>query len=205
MTTLEKAIESRSREAVARLLAAGADPNAPGADRPHWRPLHAAIEELEHGGPIDAVILLIRHGAQVDAWDGRHEATPLLMASFRGQREAVRLLLACGADPNVVGAEGDSPLRWWVELGDWEMAALLLACGATRTINEPGGLTGMTALGIAASRLDWPMIALLLEYGADPEALDADRRRAGERVPEANVPPEVLNVLVALLGSRPST
>ena len=67
---------------------------------------------MDHGGPLEAIILLTRNGASVDAWDARNEATPLLMAIFRGQREALHLLLALRAETNIVGAEGDSPLRW---------------------------------------------------------------------------------------------
>lgn len=108
------------------------------------------------------------------------------MALFRGQIEAVRLLLAVGGDPNVVGSEGDSPLRWSVEQGDYDTAAMLLRCGATKTINASGGLMGMTALGQAAKRLDLKMIELLLRAGADPEAYDADKLTAYQRLPARN-------------------
>jgi ankyrin repeat protein len=129
------------------------------------------------------VVQLLRHGATVDAWDARHDATPLLMSLFRGQDEATRLLLARGADPNVRGAEGDSPLRWSVQHDDLATAALLLRSGAGTTIDEPGGPTGANALGMAAKRLNVPMIELLLAHGADPRALDADRFTAHDRLP----------------------
>lgn len=41
----------------------------------------------------------------------------------------------------------------------------------------------MTALGLAASRLDIPMLTLLLQAGADPEVLDADSRTARKCLP----------------------
>jgi hypothetical protein len=40
-----------------------------------------------------------------------------------------------------------------------------------------------TALGIAARRLDLPLIELLLKHGANPQALDLDRRTAAELLP----------------------
>jgi uncharacterized protein len=176
-------IESHDLDLLAKMLSNNVDLNCLRSDSLAWTPLHEAIEQLEDGGSIDALVLLLRHGASIDIWDGNHDSTPLLMALFRGHLEVVRLLLAAGADPNVVGSEGDSPLRWCIERGDHDTAALLLRCGATRTIDSFGGPTGMTALGQAAYRLDLKMIEILLNAGADPEALDADRFTAARRMP----------------------
>jgi hypothetical protein len=62
-------------------------------------------------------------------------------------------------------------------------AALLLRASAIRTVNEYGGLRGLTALGIAAKNLDIPMIRLLLEAGADRESRDEDAKLPLERLP----------------------
>jgi|SRR5579859_862290 len=103
---------------------------------------------------------------------GTAHETSLVTTQVPGSQaigEAVRILLAAGADPNVVGDEGDSPLCLSVEANDQEMAALLLRCGADKTINQAGAVTGgMTALQVAAYRLNLPMIKLLLAAGADP-------------------------------------
>lgn len=197
------AIENHDLDRVTELLEGGADPNVIKAEWPKWLPLHAAIEELEYGGSVEALVLLLRCGARVDGLGADKNATPLLMALFRKQLEAVRILLAAGADPNLEGSEGDSPLRVCVELGDREAAAMLLRCGATKTVDGAGGLSGMSALGRAASRLDLAMIELLLKAGADPEALDADMRAARERLPPRG--PENLqawDVAAALLAGR---
>jgi ankyrin repeat protein len=174
------AIESYDLDRLSLVLAGGGDPNARKAVPPHWSPLHEAINELEDGGPIEALVLLLRHGADVEGTEGD---TPLLMALYRAQPEAVHLLLAAGANTNVHGPEGDSPLRVAVGRGDRGTAATLLRCGAQATINEAGAPTGASALGIAAMRLDVPMIALLLQAGADPDALDADHLTARDRLP----------------------
>lgn len=187
---LFEAIEQRNMDRLAALLEAGVDPNEAQQGGPGYTPLQAAINELEDGGSIEALILLLRHGAKVDGWDPDKEVTPLLMALFRRQGEAVRILLAAGADTNVRGAEGDSPLRWCVEKRDHETAALLLRCGASRTIEDSGGPSGMTALGRAAYNLDVPMVELLLAAGADPEALDVDLQTAREHMPEPPVDEE---------------
>src|SRR5690242_7177920 len=162
---LFEAIEKHDLERLTTLLEEGADPNVRKAEWPKWLPLHAAVEELEYGGSVEAVILLLRHGAHVDGLDSDRDATPLLMAIFRRQPEAVRMLLAAGADANFEDGEGDSPMRACAQLGEHDMAAMLLRCGATQTLDEAGGLSCMTALGRAASRLDIPMLELLLRAG----------------------------------------
>lgn len=177
------AIEAHDMDLLTLALSRGDDPNALGAEPLGWQPLHAAIEELEYGGPIEALVLLLRYGAKVDAYDAQQDTTPLLMAVFRGQTAAICILLTAGADPNVVGSEGDSPLRWSVEQHNLEMAAMLLRCGATKTLDRGGGPSGMNALGRAAMGLDLPMLELLLRMGADPEAHDLDGRKAFERLP----------------------
>jgi uncharacterized protein len=175
---LYEGIESGNVDRVAELLAAGADPNM---TRPrYYTPLQDAVCELEAGsenepgGPLDAIVLLLRYGADVNRWDEDHETTPLLLAVQRNHIEAVRILLAAGADPNVRSNVGDSPLRWCAEKGYLEMARLLLLCGATKTIHEGGTPAGMNALGLAATRLQVDMVRLLLAFGADPRIGDTD-------------------------------
>lgn len=191
-TELFEAIKRHDLNDLARLLKDGVNPNAAQPTHSKWSPLqegwhtlYAAIEELEEGGSIEALVLLLRYGASVEGW-GRPENndSPLLMALFREQAEAVRILLAAGADPNVEGCEGDTPLRWSAEHGDTSMAAMLLRCGATKTIDSGGGPTGRTALGWAAHSLNTPMVVLLLGFGASVDALDADHRTARMRMPQ---------------------
>src|SRR5258707_1433083 len=199
--TLLKAIEDHNMNRLSSLLSHGADANELQIQQYGWRPLHLAIDELEDGGSIQALILLLRYGASVNAWTAKHGATPLLMALFRGQAEAARILLAAGADPNVVGDEGDSPLCVCVEQNDQEMAALLLRCGADKTINQSGaGPMGMNALGFAAHRLNLPIIKMLLAAGADP-ALVVDYRTAQQCLPPRDTAdPQAWDEAMALLG-----
>ena len=145
--------------------------------------MQVAINELSDGGEFDVVLALIEYGADVNAWDVERDMTPLLVAVCENELAAVEALLKAGAEPNVCSSEGDTPLRACVERGNVGMATLLLSAGATRTINDWGGLTGYTALGHAARRLDLPMIKLLLDAGADPRAPDEDGRPAHYRLP----------------------
>jgi ankyrin repeat protein len=145
-----------------------------------------AINQLEEGGDLDTVLLLLNHRADVNAWDFGHNVTPLLLAIFNEQLHVVEILLKAGADPNVRNCEGDSPLRVCVEHGHLLTAQLLLKAAATKTVDEWGGLRGLTPLGMAAQKLDLPMLELLLDAGANPHALDEDYKTARERLPEAN-------------------
>ena len=147
------------------------------------RPLQVAIYELADGGELDVLLALLERGADVNAWDLKRDKTPLLVAVCESELAAVEVLVNAGAEPNVRSSEGDTPLRACAEVGDVGMASLLLSAGATRTINDWGGLTGCTALGIAISRLDIPMMKLLLDAGADPEAPDDNRQPTRDRLP----------------------
>ncbi len=80
------------------------------------------------------------------------------------------------------------------------MAAMLLRCGAGKTIDSLGGFEGLTALGRAVKRLNVPMVQLLLDAGADPEALDANDRTARDYLPpRENVDPQAWDAVLALL------
>ncbi|MEZ4309745.1 MAG: ankyrin repeat domain-containing protein, partial [Polyangiaceae bacterium] len=167
---------------------AGANPNEGGRSRygdVREYPLHAAIGELEEleavgecgpetAGPLDAVVLLLRHGARVTGWNPSREGDPLLMAVIINHTEAVRLLLAAGAEPNIRDGEGTSPLRVCADKGYLDVASLLLLCGAAKTIEEWGGDRAMTALGLAARGLHVEMVKLLLAHGADPQGRNVD-------------------------------
>ena len=197
------AIQTRDLDRLAALLAAGADPNEGGKSRyvdDHEFPLQAAIGELkaygenDPGGPepagsIDAVVLLLRHGTRVKGWDVNKEGDPLFMAVFNNHIEAVRLLLAAGAEPNLKDDEGYSPLRVCAQKGYLEMARLLILCGANKTIHEAGGGgSGMNALGYAATRLNIDMVRLLLTHGADPLVEDNDRMTTFTRLQYTRLP-----------------
>jgi ankyrin repeat protein len=177
MSKLFKAIRSHDLAQIKDALASSTDVNLLSSEH-RWTALHEAVNELEEGCPVQAIKLLLQHGANANAWDLNKDSTPLLMAVFRNQKEAVEILLKAGANPNVRGGEGDSPLRFCAEQGFYDIAVLLLDYGAAQTINEGGGPSGMSALGRAVWRSDLGFIDLLLNAGADPQACDLDRRSA---------------------------
>jgi ankyrin repeat protein len=202
---LFKAIERHQTGRVAELLSQGADPNAIEADGRGWTPLHSAIEELENGGSLEVLTLSLKHGANVNGWDASHQWTPLLMAMLRKNKEAARILLDVGADAGVRGDEGDSPLILCVEDQDCELAAQLLRSGAKKTINEWGPYGGLSALALAASQFNIPMIELLLDAGADPAALEDDHKTPRDHLPPREEhDPQAWDRVMEMLGRRKS-
>jgi hypothetical protein len=91
--------------------------------------------------------------------------TPLMRAATRGHAEAVRRLLAAGADPNTRPVLGRTTLSGAAGTGRDICVALLLAGGADVDLATS---TGDTAL-CAAARREYPRcVKLLLDADANP-------------------------------------
>jgi ankyrin repeat protein len=186
---------------VRALLERGADPDLPREDC--WRPLHIAIGQIGAGGTIDFVTLLIAHGADVNAWDANGHETPILSAVEPPELDVARVLLEAGADPNVRRSTHESPLQLAVENEDLEMTALLLRHGAGQTMDEWGGLRGLTPLGMSARKFNVPIIELLIAQGADPQALDEYDETARDKLPPREAhDPQTWDRIIELLGRR---
>ena len=93
--------------------------------------------------------------------------TPLHTASAKGDADAVRRLLASGANPNVK-ADKRSPLHLAVERGYLEVVRLLIDGGAEPNVNKGRVRPNRTPLHLAVERGDLEAVRLLLEGGADP-------------------------------------
>jgi len=100
-----------------------------------------------------------------------HHGTPLHCAAGWGQLNMEQTLIAHGADPNIHRQErGDTPLMNAIAYDHISCITPLLAAGAD--INACDNM-GRTALSIAISRhLDFPLVRLLLEKGANPNIPD---------------------------------
>ncbi len=107
---------------------------------------------------------LIAAGAPVDGRDG--EFTPLIWAARSGQVEALRLLVARGADPNRRAGVNDwTPVLHAIHKGQTDTAVALLEAGA-----RLDGSIGEEALMMAAGYGNAWMVRVLLERGMDPHA-----------------------------------
>ena len=89
----------------------------------------------------------------------------LVLAATSGRPEDVRAALADGADPNITGDDGFTPLMWASASGNVQSMKLLIDAGAKVYTMSPSGITPLT---MAAQRGQVDAVRLLLDSGADP-------------------------------------
>jgi uncharacterized protein len=181
-TSLMRCAYTGSEAAVSALLAHGADVNAAELGEGQTALMWAVAEQhpkvvrqlIEHGAAIRARTSTRREVRAFADSDSRNPSdrreglyggfTPLLFAARHGDLDSARLLLAAGANPNDVGADGNSALVVASHSGNGQLAVLLLEAGADPNAAE----AGYTALHTAILRSDEPLVRALLVHGADP-------------------------------------
>jgi len=89
----------------------------------------------------------------------------LAEAAAEGNGARVRELIAAGADPNVRGAKGVTPLQWALYHRSPDGLKALLSAGADPAV---GSDDGMTVVHLAAMANDPRLLRALLEQGVDP-------------------------------------
>jgi ankyrin repeat protein len=200
------AVQKGDADKVSRLLRK--DPSLLEAKRSGVSALRVAVY---HGHP-DIARIFVERGARLDVFDAsaigetarlsellaedpsRANAfasdgfTPLGLGAFFRHPEAVRLLLAHGAQVNVASqnAQRVAPLHSAVAGGTVEIVRELLAHGADVHAREGG----FTPLHGAAAEGNEEMVHLLLAHGADPAArsdagktpADLARERGKEKI-----------------------
>jgi ankyrin repeat protein len=109
--------------------------------------------------------------------------SPLGLAAFFGHAEVVALLLARGADVNVVSqnAMRVGPLHSAVAGNHTELARTLVEAGADVNAAQQDGFTPLMG---AAQNGNAPLVRLLLAHGARPESLTGDGRSAADLAQE---------------------
>ncbi len=91
---------------------------------------------------------------------------PVADAAMRGDRAAVQALIRSGADVNLAQGDGMTALHWAAELGDADMARMLLVAGANAAATTRIG--DFTPLHVAAQEGSGEVVKALLDAGADP-------------------------------------
>ncbi len=208
-TPLHYAVDAGLAEIVELLLAAGADPNAPGwsgGEEKNWPPLLAALrltrpaqppspDEPETAGARIAVVeALLKHGADVNGrlthgWTALHRAVQL------NQAEMAALLVANRADVNARGSRpADEPQLGPRKAESARSGASLSASAPPRRGPQPVGPVSGTSFGQGAEALpaDIDMTPLhvavvnqsleLVEFLLEHGA-DANARNAAGRTP----------------------
>ncbi len=150
-----RAINVDNPDAVARMLAAGLDPNQLDT---HGQP--ALIAALQAESPKAAKVLMEAKGIDIDVRNHAGE-TPLMMAALKGEAALAAELVAHGA---AVQKEGWSPLHYAATGGNVEIVKLLLSKGAALEARSPNG---STPLMMAARYANEGAVDALLAAGAD--------------------------------------
>ncbi len=172
-SVLSLAVGASRHESVRVLLDAGADPQRQSESS-------ALMKKAAEKGDVAVLEALIAHGVPVDVPD--HEAwTPLMEACHWNQLDAVRFLIACGANVNAATLNnqpdylgGSTPLitAAKIEQGKPTALSVLLDSGAEL---EAADCSGGTALKWAAMCGSIDAVKLLLDRGANPNS-SAQRR-----------------------------
>jgi ankyrin repeat protein len=160
-TTLIMAAEQGDRATALRLLAKGADPNAPGPDGTTAVMWAASHDDLE------LVRALIKAGANVKL-KNQFGTSALTEAAIIGSAPIIGALLKAGADPNSKNPEGETPLMAVARSGNVEAAKRLVEARADVNAEENWG--GQSALMWAAAQSQAEMVKFLASNGADVNA-----------------------------------
>jgi uncharacterized protein len=123
--------------------------------------------------------------------------TVLHLAAFFGEVEAVRILIARGAevDPRGSGWMTGTPLHSAASSGRTEIAVLLLEAGADPDAKQSGG---WAPLHSAAMNRDSSLIEELLQRGADPSAINDDGRSVLDMAQDGGDPDVIARIEEAL-------
>jgi ankyrin repeat protein len=136
------------------------------------RRLHSAFSILHLGRPL---ALLAAVGVLAAATSLAAADPTLLEAVERGDRAAALRLLATGADPNIAGADGTTPIMWAAANDDLELVRALIKSRANVTLKNQLGTTALTEAAIVGSA---PIVDALLKAGADPNTKNPEGETA---------------------------
>ena len=173
ITILHVMVDRNSKDIVTLLVKAGADVSAIDTGGGGGRALHTAA----YRNYPEITQLLIDAGADIDAKDD-YEATPLHDAAQRGSIDVMRILLQAGADPNARTKTGGTPFMGAVGhafIPDWDEGKEFNH--ETKTYEYPY-YDERLARGEQSIITSLAMLKLLLEYGADPHAVNHNGKNA---------------------------
>lgn len=101
-----RAAYHKQSEKIEKLIAAGGDPNQPGLVG------ILPIQQASFTGHTETLLALLKGHADPKKMTDSMKIPALSLAAFNGRAEAVRLLLAWGADPLQKDGDGDCPMDY---------------------------------------------------------------------------------------------
>ncbi|MGV3614652.1 MAG: ankyrin repeat domain-containing protein [Fimbriimonas sp.] len=174
-------------EILARLLDLGVSPNA-------IRPTETfAVSALVWAAMVEKVDVL-RFLMGAGAAPGEDAGALMVEAAAQDSREMLDLLLAAGAPVDAKGEEGDTALIVAARLGHLETIHFLFLHGANPNLPNDQGETPLHA-AIKDLRNPWELTDLLLQSGADIDAVDHEGRTVLMNAVAARPPEEVQRFL----------
>lgn len=135
-----------------------------------WAPMHTAAS-------ADKSLLLrqlVVSGARVDIADQKKQ-TALMIASARGYKQSVKILLEMRAAVGAADGAGKSPLHHAVSGSSDAVHVIAMLLGAKADVNARDN-AGLTPLSVATAIQDVPCIEALLTGNANPLVLDCNNR-----------------------------
>ena len=188
ITVLMVASTHRNRDAIFVLLHAGVDPNI--VDGNGNTLLHYAVD-----GDYSKEVLqsIVESGIDVNATN-KNGITALMMASRRGNIDAISVLLHAGADPNIVDGDGNTLLHYavYVDCSKDVLQAIVHSCIDVNTTNRDG----ITALMTASRWGNIDAISVLLHAGVDPNIVDCNGNTLLHYAVDGDYSKEVLQTIV---------
>jgi ankyrin repeat protein len=166
------------------LLKGGADPNTVHANG------ETVLMTAARTGKVDGVRVLLDHGADVNVKEPDRGQTALMWAAAEGNAEVAQLLIDRRADVNARSNVGFMPLHFAAREGRIDAARVLVKAGADikamaaeyitqcwicggdiKRRSAPRDPVGPNALFLAAMNSHFELATMLLEAGADPNAM----------------------------------
>lgn len=130
---------------------------------------YAFVDAVKSRDGDKATQLVTEHPSVINARDGDGN-TALLIAINRNDSTWAGFLLGKGADPDLAGVGGDTPLIAAARIGFQDAAEWLIGLGAKV---DAANKMGETPLIIAVQQRNTRLVRLLLEHGANPDRSDA--------------------------------
>jgi ankyrin repeat protein len=164
-TPLQLAVNEDDIDVVTYLISQKANVNPENIDK--WTPLHEAAKL----GLTEIADILINFGANINAKSDLGD-TPLHCAvSYREQKDIVNLLLAKGADVNVVNRSGKTPIDEAHRSGQRNIEKMLIS-----SLKDPLAIVAHNAKYSKAMRIDIPatMLEHWIEEKRKPERIIRD-------------------------------
>ena len=128
------------------------------------------FEAIRRQDLISAIRLLDKTPELVNELDA-HGITPLVLATYMGQKSMVEVMLEHSPDLNALNPRSGTALMGVSFKGHVEIAKMLIDAGADVNISNA---LGSTALILAANYGQKEMVELLLKHGADKSPKDEE-------------------------------